>query len=212
MASIVFFNDKPLRQYEDITADDEYQAVDPAELDDSDSDPAKPCRLRAFLIAEEPKVSVVPRFLSPSEAANLMSLRDPTQKIDPKVFGQIQQRLSAVTRLPQSHMLDFFVSELRPDMFPSQSGVSARSEDGLFTAKVVFIFLNEVAEGGELRFRKLGLQIRPREGCAVVWAPCTDDGDENPEAEHIPIMPRQGTRYSAQFIFRNAPVLQQHAA
>eukprot|EP00933_Yihiella_yeosuensis_P003478 TRINITY_DN106349_c0_g1_i1.p1 TRINITY_DN106349_c0_g1~~TRINITY_DN106349_c0_g1_i1.p1 ORF type:complete len:120 (-),score=26.60 TRINITY_DN106349_c0_g1_i1:53-412(-) len=37
--------------------------------------------------------------------------------------------------------------------------------------RAIYVFLNDLPEngGGELRFPRLNLQVRPREGCAVVW-------------------------------------------
>jgi prolyl 4-hydroxylase len=46
------------------------------------------------------------------------------------------------------------------------------------------IYLNEVEEGGETEFLKLGLAVRPAKGMAVIWNSLRPDGSVNPDTLH----------------------------
>merc|ERR1712080_102612 len=91
------------------------------------------------------------------------------------VFGKIEVRLSAMAGMPVSHMDPIRVSKCDPKMLPDGQALADGDYAKRFGRKTVFIFLNDVQEGGELRFPRLGLQVRPREGCAVMWSVTTDD-------------------------------------
>jgi len=75
-----------------------------------------------------------------------------------------------------------------------------------FGCKVVYIFLNDVATGGELTFPALRIQVKAREGCAVVWPVVADDGSEDLRAAHQGRPPSSGSRHAAIAIFRAEPV------
>ena len=47
-----------------------------------------------------------------------------------------------------------------------------------------FIYLNDVEEGGETEFLKLGLKIKPQRGRAVIWNNLTPQGVPNPNTMH----------------------------
>jgi prolyl 4-hydroxylase len=47
-----------------------------------------------------------------------------------------------------------------------------------------FIYLNDVEEGGETEFLKLGIKIKPQRGRAVIWNNLTEQGLPNPNTLH----------------------------
>lgn len=47
-----------------------------------------------------------------------------------------------------------------------------------------FIYLNDVAEGGETEFLKLGFKITPKRGRAVIWNSLSPEGVPNPDTLH----------------------------
>ncbi|KAK3245647.1 hypothetical protein CYMTET_44797 [Cymbomonas tetramitiformis] len=48
----------------------------------------------------------------------------------------------------------------------------------------IFVYLNDVDQGGETRFPQLGLDVRPRKGMAVVHFPTTHGFEEDDRTEH----------------------------
>eukprot|EP00444_Apocalathium_aciculiferum_P041013 CAMPEP_0183523058 /NCGR_PEP_ID=MMETSP0371-20130417/18885_1 /TAXON_ID=268820 /ORGANISM="Peridinium aciculiferum, Strain PAER-2" /LENGTH=466 /DNA_ID=CAMNT_0025721923 /DNA_START=21 /DNA_END=1422 /DNA_ORIENTATION=- len=221
-----FFNDKPLKQWEDIDSDfgdddaDEgakarprsaktWQAVDPRQLQ-ADAEPLPPGQLCNFVVCREPRVCVLPDMLSPEEIAALLSFLGPpesrVQAMLDLVPG-IEERMAAVARAPLSHMEPLKIAKCEPNMTPDGQ-VLARGQYGKrFGEKVVCVFLNDVAEGGEVRFPRLGFQVLPRKGCAVLWhVRSPDGGEDDPRAVHQGRPPRAGTRYVAMGIFRGEPV------
>mmetsp|Transcript_42113 Transcript_42113/g.89690 ORF Transcript_42113/g.89690 Transcript_42113/m.89690 type:complete len:476 (-) Transcript_42113:141-1568(-) len=220
-----FFNDKPLKQWEDVDSDfgDEEdgpkvgrrtqrcRAIVPKDLlEEGDSQLAlQPGQLRAFTVCQEPRVSIIPQLLSHEEAAALAATTGPpdAQKADSTaMFQRIQQRLSVVAGFPVSHMDPLRVAKCEPNMTPDGRVLARENYGNRFGQKVIFIFLNDVEEGGELRFPKLGLQVRPEEGCAVVWSPWRVPGEEDPRAVHQGRPPKSGLRHSAIAVFRDEAV------
>ena len=47
-----------------------------------------------------------------------------------------------------------------------------------------FVYLNDVKEGGETKFTKLGVEVKPRKGMAVVHFPNTVGLEEDIRTEH----------------------------
>jgi len=64
-----------------------------------------------------------------------------------------------------------------------------------------FLYLSEVAEGGETYFPQLGLTVTPKPGSAIVWASVKDDDiyRDDPRTEHEAKSVVDGTKYAANF-------------
>lgn len=166
-----FFNDKPLKQYSEfddfgddpatrappLDYEDIYNTIDPDALGGTNDDPSV---IQAFAVNTEPVVSVVPKFLSDDEAAIMLQLLDPEATVSQAVVDQVQSRMALLADLPKECM-SMKLSRCGIDDF--RQAVPSQDE------KVVFVFLNEVELGGEVRFVNLGLQVRSRCGAAVVW-------------------------------------------
>jgi len=63
-------------------------------------------------------------------------------------------------------------------------------------------FLNDVEEGGETRFPKIGIQIPPQAGALLVWNNCLADGSPNPDTLHAASPVKQGVKYVVTKWFR----------
>jgi len=63
----------------------------------------------------------------------------------------------------------------------------------------LFIYLNDVEEGGGTRFNKLGITVQPRKGSAVLWPSVKDqypeDKDDRTDHEAQPVL--KGIKYGA---------------
>lgn len=210
-----FFNDKPLKQSEVLsddeghpsaTYDDKVWTIDPNQLVAEKSDEPGPQPLVVFSVHEDPKVIVVPNFLSAVEAAGLVAMMEPSSPVqaDDGSFSidDVQHRLGLLAELPRSSMAMKLSKCARNDI-PSRDLLCL---DGrAHGQKSVFLFLNDVEEGAQLRFQRLGIQVRPRTGCAVVWTPVSADGvtDERVACKSRP--PLTGTRFGAACLFSFGP-------
>lgn len=217
-----FFNDKPLKQWEDVDSDfgDEegvksvgkatsrYHSFDPTALLEEPHADLKPGQIRSFTISSDPRVSVIPEFATVDEVAALISMTDP--QVNGRrpagaddMFRRLEHRISLAAGLPIAHMDPLRVAKCEPNMTPDGRLVAKDQYRQKFGVKVVYMFLNDVEDGGELRFPKLGLQVRPRQGTAVVFA-VGKAGDTR--AVHQGRPPKTGMRYCAIAVFREEPV------
>merc|ERR1719210_976862 len=98
------------------------------------------------------------------------------------------------------------VAKCEPGMTPDGQVVARDGYSQKFGRKAICVFLNDVPEGGEVLFPSLGLQVRPQEGCAVVWSVVTPDGQEDLRAAHQGRPPKAGIRYTAMAVFRSKSI------
>mmetsp|Transcript_83529 Transcript_83529/g.259472 ORF Transcript_83529/g.259472 Transcript_83529/m.259472 type:complete len:450 (+) Transcript_83529:124-1473(+) len=211
-----FFNDKPLKQFEDAdgdadgdTLDATRVTVDPAQLLRDASGSLQPGQIRAFTVHRDPRLSVVPEFLLPDEAAALRAISEPgapSQAELEELYPMMEKRIALVAGLPLSHMERLRVAKCEQFMIPDGHAIVRGDYSKKFGCKVVYIFLNDVDSGGELTFPALHLQVKPREGCAVVWPVVNEHGEEDLRAAHQGRPPSSGCRHAAIAIFRSEPV------
>jgi len=232
-----FFNDKPLRQWENADSDEERQAdaerteIDPEHLLRSDCSDLKEGQIRAFTICQNPRLRVVPGFLSSQESQALMRVADsppPTaadaaeaaeaagdeaadgrnqqREEDLEIFRFIEQRMAALAELPLAHLEPLRVSKCHENMIPDGHALAKGDYSKRFGHRVVYVFLNEEGERGDVVFSKLRLSVRPRTGTAIVWTITQEDGNIDLRAAHQGRAPKGGTRYTAMGIFRDVPV------
>jgi prolyl 4-hydroxylase len=219
-----FFNDKPVKQLEaaaaaaqgDAADDENFRktaaTIDPDSLrgaTDETQTPLSRDQLRSFTVFTDPKISVVPNFLSSDETSALMAILTKEPVEDASVYGRIEQRCAALAGLPHENMEPMTVAKSEPGMCPDGMFYSG-AQDGSYTKKfgnkTLQIFLNDVPEGGELRFPRLRLQVRPRAGTCVVWSITGPDGSEDLRAAHQGRPPKAGARYTTSCVFRNSAI------
>jgi prolyl 4-hydroxylase len=56
-------------------------------------------------------------------------------------------------------------------------------------------FLNDVEEGGETDFNRLGISIPPQQGALAMWNNARPDGTPNPDTMHAGSKVIRGTKY-----------------
>jgi len=69
----------------------------------------------------------------------------------------------------------------------------------------ILLFLNDVSEGGELKFEKLGLEFKPRIGDAVIWSNVDSDGLADPDMVHEAKPPKKGMKMGVNVWIREKP-------
>ena len=160
-------------------------------------------QLISYVISEDPKISIIPGFLTDKECDDLINLCESigftrslvgrgkyandnddksstlenqysdnrtsssvqiSRHINISLLTNLEERLSALVKMPRSHLEDLIVVKYEDGQF------FGPHHDGVFRPYTVFLYLNDVAEGGETRFPNLGMRIRPRKGAAVLWS------------------------------------------
>lgn len=147
--------------------------------------------VRRFVVNQDPKIAVVPRFLSPAECAHLLDLasgnwapavasRDTGVATVPGVaaccqlrqaqtgpVANIEVRMSQVAGHPLECLQSLVVVQHAP---AADSLVEAPAASLQSAGQVVCAYLSEPTEGGgELVFPDLGFGFTAREGAAVLW-------------------------------------------
>lgn len=120
---------------------------------------------------------------------------------DPKIQG-ISAKLEQLTGIPESHaeFLQFLHYDtgqyykvhhdrIAPDFYRPQ-GVRILT---------VFVYLNDVEDGGGTHFPQLGITVQPKRGRAVMWPNVLDDGHNSVDVrtEHEALVVEQGIKYAA---------------
>jgi len=119
---------------------------------------------------------------------------------------RVEQRMAVVAGLPHVNMDPLRVSRCEKDMTPDGQVLANGQYSQRFGIKVVHIFLNDLVDGGEIRFPRLNTQVCARMGCAVVWSVVDAQGQEDLRVVHQGRPPREGTRYCVIGVFRNYAV------
>lgn len=129
-----------------------------------------------FTVNVEPKLSIVPKFLSTEEAEALILWNakeswtlEPSEE---RLLIAVQQRVASIAGEPVPQG-GFKMAKCVAGILPDGLFMTGNDEYcSRFGTKTVMMFLNEVEDdqSGELRFPRLGLQVRPRVGCAVMWS------------------------------------------
>lgn len=158
------------------------------------SDQGQSGDLQMFVYNRDPKLAVIPNCLSAEEVKAMRDHhnRSNNQAItdeELRTIGMIQNRLASIAGEPLENLDTFTTSKYRPGIIPdglSQTGDVDYAKK--YGRKMFFLFLGEAKEnqGAELRFPRLGLQMRPRPGCAVFWSTEMSDGQRCLKTAHQP--------------------------
>ncbi len=120
--------------------------------------------------------------LRTSDSANLGELGDP-------LVADIDERICRYMGIHWSHgeglqAQSYEVGEEFKQHFDFNSETSKLVEDIGQRTWTFMIFLNEVEQGGETEFPRLGIQYTPRQGSAIVWRNLDLAGSPNPFTLH----------------------------
>ena len=178
----------------------------------------------------DPPVFVVDELLSTAECDALTRLADPmlTQSLPDggasrartsrschlrkgsQPMPGIYRRVTALLRdWPVSHMETPQVARYERGQFyeahfdgSAPESRAYRGEEGGQRVATVLIYLNDVPRGGHTRFNRLGFEVAPRKGCAVVFFPgCADTGALDSRALHE-ARPAEDRKYVCQIWVR----------
>jgi len=144
-------------------------------------------RLRASEIAAASEKD--PHFRT-SSTCDLGNLNDPfVREIDNRICRMLGVDASYSEAIQGQHYA--VGQEFKPhtDYFEADQFDAYCGSQGQRTY-TFFIYLNEVEEGGETEFPRLGLKIRPRPGRAVIWNNLTEEGVPNTNTIHhaVPVV------------------------
>lgn len=215
--------------------------IDPTALSAEQLDPVEsngmPSAIRKLVVNTDPKMSVIPNFLSEAECDYLISLvegnwfpslvgqqsnKDPATGEIGNSKSKTRTSWSSMLRYSQSAIVDRIehraalvaglpVENLeRLNMVRYSPGEHfGEHHDGKFRERTVFMYLNDVpGGGGETFFRHLGFRFIPRRGAAVVWSNAAPDGTEDSRMVHQGLPPKSVVKFGVNCFFRFEPLRQ----
>jgi hypothetical protein len=118
------------------------------------------------------------------------------------------RRIANIAGLPASHAEPLGVlrygpgQEYRPhyDYYSDDQHQAQR-------VSTVFVYLNDVLEGGGTDFPRLAVKVEPERGKAVKFLNCGDDGRPNPETLHAGLPVIRGEKWLATLWFWDRPFI-----
>jgi len=122
------------------------------------------------------------------------------------VVAQLIRRIAAIAGLPAAHAEPLGVlrygpgQEYRPhyDYYTDDQHQAQR-------VATVFVYLNQVEEGGGTEFPRIGVRVEPRQGRAVKFLNCDAAGSPNPETLHAGLPVISGEKWLATLWFWDRP-------
>lgn len=116
----------------------------------------------------------------------------------------IEKRVAGMCQFPAENIEPFQLVRYMPGQFykhhydffvpGEESSVVALKRGGQRTV-TLFVYLNDVPEGGETDFPKLHLRVKPTRGAAVLWYNMTLDGKEDFQTFHAGLPPKNATKF-----------------
>lgn len=113
----------------------------------------------------------------------------------------LTQRIEDVTSVPKENYESFQVLEYNHNQFYRSHHDSSGSEKGLAGHRILtfFLYLTDVEEGGETKFNRLGIQVKPKLGRALVWPSVKNEDPTSwdPRTFHEAMPVIKGKKYAA---------------
>jgi prolyl 4-hydroxylase len=92
------------------------------------------------------------------------------------------------------------------DWFDTNAGYwQTEVERGGQRSWTAMVYLNDVEEGGETVFPRLGVSIPPQRGALIIWNNALRDGAPNPDTLHAALPVTRGVKYVITKWFRTRP-------
>jgi prolyl 4-hydroxylase len=218
--------------------------IDPEALWQPEDDPPSvtetgmPGLVRGFVVHQDPKITVLPHFLTDVECQYLVGLADGNWF--PSLVGKLENKdpvtgsignsqsqgrtsWSSMLRWAQTTVVERIEHRLarvaglpvehleRLNMVRYSPGEYFNEHhDGKFRPRTVFVYLNDLPDGdeGETLFPHLGLRFRPRRGAAVMWSNATPEGKEDSRMVHRGCPPLTKVKFGANCFFNDVAVRQ----
>ena len=140
-----------------------------------------------------------------SELRTSHSMHFQPSMYDATVFLALR-RIARIAGLPASHAEPLGVLRYGPGQ-EYRPHYDYYSDDRHEAQRVstVFVYLNDVAEGGGTDFPRLGVQVDPERGKAVKFLNCDADGRPNPDTLHAGLPVIRGEKWLATLWFWDRP-------
>lgn len=190
---------------------------------DRTADGLVPETLSKHVILNDPKMAIIPNFISDDEIGHILGLAEEAKAWVPSVvwFGgdlnqrnyysfvipsaktpiirEVEERAAMVANVDVDYVERLVVIRYRAGEFFNLH------HDGGSRTQTLFVYLNDVeGGGGETRFPSLGLQIPPIKRSAVLWPNCFPDGSKDLRMMHQGVAPTSGIKYGMNiFIAKN---------
>ncbi|TMW71290.1 2OG-Fe(II) oxygenase [Alteribacter natronophilus] len=172
------------------------------------------------MLSEEPVVAVLENVLDEAECeavieqsrAHLKRSRIGTEKREhamrtssgvfldethSSIVTGVKQRLADIMGMPLSHAENLHILHYRPgEEYKAHMDSFTRAETNNRIATIV-VYLNDVEEGGETAFPKLGLSIPPKRGTAVYFEYFYNDPKTNALTLHAGSPVIEGEKWAA---------------
>ena len=118
------------------------------------------------------------------------------------VVKAIQERMEQLTGIPTSNSESLQLLRYEPGQYyrthHDYIGYETKRRQGV-RIMTIFLYLNDVKEGGETYFPQLGLSVQPKQGRALVWPSVYDENPhaKDPRTEHRANAVVAGIKYGA---------------
>lgn len=179
--------------------------------------------LSMHVILNDPKMSIIPNFISDDEIDHILRLAEEAKAWVPSVvwFGgdlnqrnyysfvipsaktpivrEIEERAAMVAGVDVEYVERLVVIRYRAGEF------FKLHHDGGSRTQTIFVYLNDVEEGGETHFPHLGLQIPAIKRSAVQWPNTLPDGSKDNRMLHQGVAPRSGLKYGMNIFIAKEP-------
>lgn len=126
------------------------------------------------------------------------------KKAQDAVTERVERRAALLTGYPVANLEPLQIVRYEPgqqytrhfDYFVAGTkGADEALKQGGQRRVTLFVYLNDVEEGGETHFTEINLKVAPRKGSAVMFLDCTPDGREDPRTAHAGLPPKRGVKY-----------------
>ena len=127
----------------------------------------------------------------------------------------VSNRIEEVTGIPQGNYESFQILKYEVGEYYKRHHDSSGKNKNMSGHRIltVFLYLNDVEEGGETTFTDLGIAVNPKKGRALIWPSVLNDDPDSSDSRtyHEAKAVVKGTKYAAnhwihQYDFRNANV------
>jgi len=128
---------------------------------------------------------------------------------------RVSDRIEKVTGIPQGNYESFQILKYEIGEFYKRHHDSSGKNTNISGHRIltVFLYLNDVEEGGETAFTELGIEVKPKKGRALIWpSVLNDDPDSSdPRTYHEARAVIKGTKWAAnhwihQYDYRSANI------
>ncbi|KAF8822567.1 oxidoreductase, 2OG-Fe(II) oxygenase family protein [Cardiosporidium cionae] len=143
---------------------------------------------------------MLPEDYISSDSSNRTSYSVRLEAAETYIIETIENRAAAVAHMDVSHLEPLVVVKYDKGQYFKEH------HDGKFRPVTVLIYLNEVEEGGETQFLRLGIKVLPSCGSALTWRNCDESGEADLNLLHEGLPPIKGVKWAVNCFFNCKPI------